>query len=94
MKRLLSLITLSVVTMCCYAAQKIYYVDGFKYLADPDTKEATLIYNENKYSGDVVIPASFTVDGIEFKVTALGERCFYGCGWGLTSVSIPERSVI
>ncbi len=94
MKRLLSLITLSVVTMCCYAEQKIYYVDGFKYLADPDTKEATLIYNENKYSGDVVIPASFTVDGIEFKVTALGERCFYGCGWGLTSVSIPERSVI
>lgn len=89
MKRLLSLITLVVVTMCCYAEQKIYVVDGFKYLADPDTKEATLIYNENKYSGDVVIPASFTADGIEFKVTALGDKCFYVCS-GLKSVSIPE----
>ena len=89
MKRLLSLITLFVVAMCCYAEQKIYVVDGFKYLADPDTKEATLIYNENKYSGDVVIPASFTADGIEFKVTALGDKCFYNC-CGITSITIPE----
>ncbi len=88
MKRLLSLITLFVVAMCCYAEQKIYYVDGLKYLADPDTKEATLIYNENKYSGDVIIPASFTADGIEFKITALGNNCFENCY--ITSVSIPE----
>lgn len=89
MKRLLSFFTLVVVAMCCYADQKNYYVDGFKYLADPDTKEATLIYNENKYSGDVVIPASFTADGIEFKVTALGDKCFYNC-CGITSITIPE----
>ena len=88
MKRLLSLITLIVVAMCCYAEQKIYVVDGFKYLADPDTKEATLIYNENEYSGDVVIPASFTADGIEFKVTALGDNCFENCP--IRSVSIPK----
>lgn len=89
MKRLLSLITLFVVAMCCYAEQKIYYVDGFKYLADPDTKEATLIHNEDKYKGDVVIPASFTADGIEFKVTAFGDKCFYYCN-SLKSVTIPE----
>lgn len=88
MKRLLSLITLVVVAMCCYAEQKVYYVDGFKYLADPDTKEATLIYNENKYTGDVVIPATFTADGMEFKVTALGDQCFYMCD--IRSVSIPD----
>ncbi len=90
MKKLLSIICLVIVAMYCYADQKIYYVDGFKYMADSDTKEATLIYNENNYSGDVVIPASFTADGIEFKVTALGDKCFYQCGWGLTNVTIPE----
>ena len=89
MKRLLSLITLFVVAMCCYAERKVYYVDGFKYLADPDTKEATLLYNDDKYSGDVVIPASFTADGIKFKLTALGDYCFKNCS-ELKSVSIPE----
>lgn len=89
MKRLLSLIMLFVVAMCCYADRQVYVVDGFKYLADPDTKEATLTYNENKYSGDVVIPASFTADGIEFKVTALGDNSFYECYY-VKSVSIPE----
>lgn len=90
MKRLLSLIMLVVVAMCCYAEQKVYYVDGFKYLADPDTKEATLINNEKEeYEGDVVIPATFTADGMEFKVTALGDRCFYYCYY-LESVTIPE----
>ena len=88
MKKLLSLIMFFVVTMCCYAEQKIYVVDEFKYLADPDTKEATLIYNGER-SGDVVIPASFTADGIEFKVTALGDKCFCDC-LGLKSVTIPE----
>ncbi len=65
-------------------------MDGFKYLADPDTKEATLIYNEDKYSGDIVIPASFTADGIEFRVTALGDKCFYKGYYDLKSVTIPE----
>lgn len=88
MKRLLLLITLVVMTICCHAERKVYYVDGFKYLADPDTKEATLIYND--YSGDVVIPASFTSDGIEFKVTALGDKCFYMSFYDLKSVTIPE----
>lgn len=89
MKRLLSLITLVIVAMCCHAEQKIYYVDGFKYLADPDTKEATLIYNGNDYEGDVVIPASFTADGIVFKLIALGDHCFEHCS-RIKSVSIPE----
>lgn len=89
MKRLLSFITLVVVAMYCYADQKTYVVDGFKYMADPDTKEATLLYNDNKYTGDVVIPSSFTADSIEFKVTALGDNCFYYC-CSITSITIPE----
>lgn len=87
MKRLLSFITLVVVAMYCYADQKTYVVDGFKYMADPDTKEATLIYNGNKYSDDVVIPASFMADSIKFKVTALGEGCFKFCDF--KTVTIP-----
>lgn len=88
MKRLLSIISLVVVVMSCYADNKIYVVDGFKYLAAPDTKEATLIHNESKYSGDVVIPATFTADGVEFRVTALGDNCFKDSY--ITSVRIPE----
>ncbi len=88
MKRLLSLISLVVVTVCCYAEQKTYVVDGFKYLADSDTKEATLTNTENKYQKDVTIPSNFTADSIEFKVTALGKECFKHC-WNLETVNIP-----
>ena len=78
MKRLLSLITLFVVAVCCYAEQKTYVVDGFRYMADPDTKEATLLYNEDKYKGDVVILLVF----------------FYGRRKSVTFASVKTKAIL
>ncbi len=39
-------------------------------------------------SGDLVIPASITVDGYTFDVTAIGSNAFQNCS-GITSVTIP-----
>ena len=39
------------------------------------------------YSGDVVIPATITVDGIDYRVTSINDCAFYHCS-NLTSVNI------
>ena len=41
------------------------------------------------YSGDVVIPPLVTYNGIEYKVTNIGDKAFLYCG-GLTSITIPD----
>ena len=40
-------------------------------------------------SGDVIIPASITVDGQNYAVTSIGDYAFDGCP-GLTSITIPN----
>ncbi len=44
---------------------------------------------EGSYSGDVVIPASFTHGGIDYSVTSIGDYAFYMCK-GMTSITIPN----
>ena len=44
---------------------------------------------EEKYSGEVVIPSSITVEGKEYTVTSIGEYAFYD-DRSLTSVTIPN----
>jgi hypothetical protein len=63
------------------------FVDGIKYNAVKKAKQAIVI--ANSYSGDVVIPSSFTYDNVEYSVTAIGMGAFYDCRQ-LTSVTIPE----
>ena len=66
-------------------------IDGLRYLIDSDTKTATLMANtETVYSGDIVVPESVKAkDGNVYKITAFGEKCFYGCT-DLTSIKIPS----
>ena len=45
--------------------------------------------NGSAYTGDVVIPAAVTYDGVTYSVTGIGDKAFYGCT-GLTSVDIPN----
>ena len=67
-------------------------IDGLCYDLNSDTKTATLIprIDNEKYSGDIIIPEKVTDnDGEEYVVTEIGPRCFEDCS-GLTSISIPS----
>ncbi len=48
------------------------------------------IYNTSTYSGDVVVPQTVKYGETTYSVTSIGEYAFYGCGYKLTSVSIPN----
>ena len=49
---------------------------------------------ENEYSGNVIIPESIIYNSVNYSVTSIGERAFYGCknlsnviiGTGVTSI--------
>ena len=66
-------------------------IDGLRYMLDSETKTATLLPKKNdKYSGDIVVPEKVKGnDGVEYVVTAFGDRCFEDCR-GLTSITIPS----
>ena len=64
-------------------------IDGIYYNLVPSTKEAEVTINPNEYTGDVVIPASVTFDGVDFSVTSIGSYSFFSCK-SLTSISIPN----
>ena len=84
------LVMLVMITSKALAGASFEVIDGFKYILDSDTKTATLVPNTEKYAGDeIVIPESVKAkDGNDYKITALGDRCFY-CS-DLTSITIPS----
>lgn len=75
------------------AAAYDFEVDGIYYnvvsLSDL-TCEVTSSGDDNqKYSGDIVIPSSATYRGRTLSVVSIGYNAFYGCS-GLTSITIPD----
>ena len=70
-------------------------VDGIFYNLDAANKTATVTFkgdnywDDDEYSGDVVIPETVTYNGITYSVTSLGDDCFAGCS-SLTSITIPN----
>ena len=64
-------------------------IDGIYYNLISEGKTAVVTSGEEKYSGEVVIPRSITVEGKEYTVTSIGDHAFYQC-YGLTSVTIPN----
>lgn len=75
-------------------------VDSIAYDLNLDNKTATVVkdyYIDDeghgiqlcpKYSGDIVIPEKITVDGVDYKVTEIGNEAFQYCE--LSSVSLPS----
>ena len=65
-------------------------VGGIYYYLNQSKKTAQVISNYgNKYTGDICIPESISVEGTTYVVTSLGSSCFSGCT-GLTSITIPN----
>lgn len=85
------LVMMVMITSKALAGASFEVIDGFKYLLDSDTKTATLVPNTEKYAGDkIAIPESVKAkDGNDYKVTAFGDECFYGCK-DLVSITIPS----
>ena len=65
-----------------------FEVDGL-YFNKTNEGEVEVVKGDKQYSGDVVVPASITVDGVEYAVTAIGQQAFKFCGY-LTSIVISE----
>ena len=65
-------------------------VDGIYYELDTIKKEACVKpCGDGRYQGQVMIPASIQVEGVEYTVTSIGEKAFDNCN-RLYSISIPN----
>ena len=89
-KRLTLLSLLLLFTMTAMALTKVSVGGIYYYLDESDnTAEVTLKTDGTKYSGDIVIPASISVDGVDYSVTSIADHAFLNCS-GLTSIEIPN----
>ena len=93
MKREIILMLMLMVSVLGYAKVEI---DGIFYNLNSETKEAEVTsgnpssYNSyTAYKGEVVIPSTVVNDGIEYKVTSIGEKAFQSSTM-MTSVTIPN----
>lgn len=80
--------------MCIAANAYDVEVDGVYYNVDLTTLEASVtkggdVYQQTYYSGDVVVPDSFTYGGRVFKVTAV-DYCAFEWNKELNSVTLPN----
>ena len=90
MKRILIIFAALCVTLTMAANGTC--VGGIYYLLDGEEATVTYTgtgYNDNTYSGAIVIPDTFTYAGDLYTVVAIGEAAFYGCT-GLSSITIPS----
>ena len=88
MKRLLSIISLMLISISLFADD--FVVDGIKYRTT-SSNTVEVVNNTlsgNTYSGDIVIPDNVENDGIIYSVTSIGDYAFCFCH-SLTSVTIP-----
>ena len=68
----------------------VVVVDGLYYNLDYVNNQAQVTsMPEGKYTGDIVIPSSFTYNDTNYSVTSIGDYAFYDCS-GPTSVTIPN----
>ena len=64
-------------------------IDGIYYNLVSKAKVAEVMAGTNKYTGDIVIPATVKYEDTEYHVTTIQDSAFEGCG-DLTSVTIDN----
>lgn len=57
-------------------------------ITDAEKHECQVVYNDKFSSGDVVIPATVTGNGMTYTVTSIAAKAFYNCQH-ITSLTIP-----
>ena len=87
MKKFLLLALLMVTSLTGWAYD--VEVDGIYYNLVKDTKTAGVTSGDANYTGNVEVPTSIVVEGVECSVTSIGNGAFQYCS-GLTSVTIPN----
>ena len=71
------------------SAEKVE-IDGIWYDLTSWDKQAEVTNNYgSKYSGSITLPATVTYDGVEYRVTSIGDDAFSDCE-SLTAITIPE----
>lgn len=86
--RVLFVILFSTISAHIINAQEI---DGINYVITNDGQGVGVDRNtSHKYAGDVVIPASVKIDGIDYPVIQIHAHAFYGC-LDLKSVTIGDN---
>lgn len=85
MKRLL----LSFLALLCCTFSFAYdaTIDGYRYNLFPNSHSASIVGHNNSISGDIIIPTTVTVYGVEYTVTTISEYAFQNCT-SITSVTI------
>ena len=87
--------------ICLTSTNGFYFddiIDGIYYYFYPETKTATVTYNENYMNSnnpnynqsEIIIPGTVICNDSEYKVTSIGNRAFYNCT-EITSISIGEN---
>ena len=87
----LNLLFTALLLLCYVGNAKAVEVasNGIKYNVYTDTKQATVISGETKYSGNIVILSEITYNNVTYSVTSIGDWAFEGCT-GLTRITIPN----
>ena len=67
-------------------------INGIYYNLINTGHKAEVTSNPTKYTGDVVIPPSITVDHIDYNVNSIGDEAFLNCN-GLISINLPTSIV-
>ena len=87
-KHLFTALLLMCATMA-FAQEVFYSKDGIKYKIDKETKQAKVVADKTKYSGDLVIHETIEFNDVTYYVISIEEDAFYNCS-GLTSITIPN----
>ena len=64
-------------------------INGIKYRLDKDTLTVEVVWNDDEYSGNIVIPDTIVSDTVSYKVTSIGDAAFARCT-SLISIIIPD----
>ena len=94
MKRFTLLISTLVLSVWCSLSALAYdvLVDGIYYNLISKDKTAEVTFGDNQYYGEVIIPSSISVNGVNYSVNSIGDLAFQ-FSTELKSVTVPNSVI-